>query len=101
MNRLRRSLFAAGMCLALSACENPFADSAPSLESLLSKGWLSDKLGIGQEKTPALTKPVRPLYCYETIGDGDCFDQPLERGGNRLVGFEGPAPAIDPPPTTQ
>lgn len=96
LNRLRRGFLAAGMCLALSACANPWADDAPSLESLLSKGWLFEKMGIEQTPTsmPTLPKSAKPVYCYETIGEGDCYDQPLEDGGNRLVGFEGPAPAM-------
>jgi hypothetical protein len=97
-NRLRRGFFAAGMCLALSACENPWAGSAPSLEALLSKGWLSEKIGMEEMLKPAPLKPVRPVYCYETIGAGDCYDLPLEDGGNRLVGYDGPAPQIDPLP---
>ncbi len=84
--RLRRGLLAAGMCLALSACENPFAEAAPSLENVLSAGWLFSKIGI--EPAEPVLKPVQPLYCYETIGGSDCYDQPLEDGGNRLVGFD-------------
>ncbi len=87
----RRGVFAAGLCLALSACENPWMEDAPSLESLLSTGWLfGDRQEV--EAPPAI---VQPVYCYETIGVGDCHDQPLEDGGNRLVGFEGPAPFAD------
>jgi len=101
MNRLRRGFFAAGMCLALSACESPWSEDAPSLETLLSRGWLFGQLGMEQVSTPTSPKPVQPVYCYETIGDGDCYDQPLEGGANRLVGFDGPAPAMEPLPTTQ
>jgi len=90
--QLRRGLLVAGMCLALSACENPFAGAAPSRENVLSTGWLFSKLGI--EPADLTLEPVQPLYCYETIGGSDCYDQPLEDGGNRLVGFEGPAPEM-------
>ena len=93
INRLRRGYFAAGLCLALSACENPWLEDAPSLETMLSKGWLMSKIGM-----PPPPQTVQPLYCYETIGVGDCYDRPLEDGGNRLVGFEGPVPQIDPLP---
>lgn len=92
--RLRRGFFAVGLCLALGACENPWLEDAPSLETMLSKGWL-----FGEKEAEASPQTVQPLYCYETIGDGDCHDQPLEDGGNRLVGFDGPAPAINPIPS--
>ena len=88
--RLRRGIFAAGLCLTLSACDNPWLEDAPSLETVLSKGWL-----FGEKKAVAPPRIVQPLYCYETIGVGDCHDQPLEDGGNRLVGYEGPAPETD------
>ncbi len=90
----RRGIFAAGLCLALSACENPLAEKAPNLESLLSTGWLFGD----REDVDAPPKIAEPVYCYETIGVGDCYDQPLEGGGNRLVGFEGPPPFTVPEP---
>jgi hypothetical protein len=69
-------------------------EDAPTLETLLSTGWLfGDRKNV--EATPRMAQPV---YCYETIGVGDCYDQPLEGGGNRLVGFEGPTPLTDTPP---
>ena len=95
INRLRRGVLAVGLCLTLSACENPLLEDAPSLETVLSKGWL-----FGDKDGDAAQSSVQPLYCYETIGVGDCHDQPLEDGGNRLVGFEGPAPEPDPLPAT-
>lgn len=95
--QLRRGFFAAGMCLALSACDNPWLEEKLSLDTVLSKSWLSGNVGI----EPASLKPEQPLYCYETLGTADCYDQPLEDGGNRLVGFEGPAPVMDPLPTAQ
>jgi hypothetical protein len=82
--------------LALSACDNPWLEDAPSLETVLSTGWL-----FGDRKEAAVPPTiVQPVYCYETIGVGDCHEQPLEDGGNRLVGFEGPTPFNDPLPTT-
>ncbi len=96
INRLRRGVFAAGLCLALSACDNPWLEDAPSLDTILSKGWLfGDKAPV---TTPSSSQPV---YCYETIGEGECHEQPLEDGGNRLVGFEGPAPETGPLPAKQ
>ena len=97
INRFRRGFLAASLCLALSACENPWLEDAPSLETMLSKGWLMGKMGIDS----AEPTPVQPVYCYETIGRGDCYDAPLQDGGGRLVGFEGPAPAMEPMPTTR
>ena len=64
--RLRRGFFAVGLCLALGACENPWLEDAPSLETMLSKGWL-----FGEKEAEASPQTVQPLYCYETIGDGD------------------------------
>ena len=92
--RLRRGFFAACLCLTLAACDNPWFEDAPSLDTVLSKGWL-----FGDKAAEARPATVQPVYCYETIGDRDCYDKPLEDGGNRLVGFDGPAPDIDPPPT--
>jgi hypothetical protein len=94
-NRIRRGFFAVGLCLALSACDTPWLEEVPSLDldTVLSKGWL-----FGDKDAGAASKTVQPVYCYETIGVGECYDQPLEDGGNRLIGFEGPAPAITPMP---
>lgn len=89
-NRLRPGTLALGLCLALGACQNPWLEDAPSLETVLSKGWL-----FGEKQTIAVPMTVQPLYCYETLGVGDCHDQPLEDGGNRLVGFEGPPPMVN------
>jgi hypothetical protein len=94
LNRLSRTIAAVGLCLVLSACENSWLEDAPSLETMLSTGWLFG--AIGAEAPP---KPAQPVYCYETIGVGDCHEAPLEDGGNRLVGFDGPAPNPDPLPT--
>lgn len=96
INRLRRGVFAAGLGLALSACDNPWLEDAPSLETVLSKGWL-----FGDKAAVAVPDTAQPVYCYETIGVGDCYQQPLEDGGNRLIGFEGPAPESDPLPAKQ
>lgn len=73
--------------VALSACENPWLDDAPSLDEVLSRGWL-----FGDLQAEERAKPAPSVYCYQTIGVGDCYDEPLSEGGNRLVGYEGPAP---------
>jgi len=82
----------AAMCLLLGACDNPWMEDAPSLDEVLSRGWL-----FGDAQSDAAEMAPMPLYCYETLGVGDCYDEPLADGGNRLIGFEGPAPiAIQP-----
>lgn len=73
--------------VALSACENPWLDKAPSLDEVLSRGWL-----FGDLKAEDAPKSAAPVYCYETIGVGDCYVEPLSDGGNRLIGYEGPKP---------
>ncbi len=70
----------------LAACANPFADDAPTFDEILAAGWLED------EQPPV---PLDPLYCYDTIGAEDCHEAPLEDGGNRLIGYQGPPPPID------
>ena len=80
--------------VALSACENPLADKAPTRNDVVSRGWLYGDL----EKAKPEPKSVQPVYCYRTIGVGDCFDQPLEGSEERLVGFDGPAPVSRPIP---
>lgn len=95
--RLRRGAVAAGLCLALAACENPFSEDAPSLDEVLSGGWLFGDKAKADRPPMFLT----PVYCYETIGDGDCYEQPLEGGGNRLIGFTGPPPPPSPPRPAQ
>lgn len=108
--RPRRYVVAIGLCLALSACENPLMDEAPTLDEILAEGRLMGKkldqaLTKGwlfrNEETDVPLKRAPPLYCYETIGVSDCYEQPLEGGGNRLVGFDGPPPEdITSPPLT-
>jgi len=72
--------------LVLTACNNPFADEAPTLNEILNKGWIGS--GLAAEEPANLA----PLYCYGTIARADCYDAPLPGQNNRLVGFEGPRP---------
>jgi len=74
-----------GLPLVLCACTNPFGDAAPTIDEVLAGGWLTE------EGPP---KPLTPLYCYGTIGSGDCHAAPLTDGGGRLVGFQGPPPPV-------
>lgn len=76
---------ALGAVLILSACENPWSEHLPSFDQVLSAGWLED------DAPPAVT----PIYCYETIGSNDCYQQPVDGAGNRLRGFEGPPPPMN------
>ncbi len=85
--RLRHGLFCAGLTFVMSACSNPWAEYAPTRETVLSSGWLSS-----ETTTAAATEPAPTVYCYQTIGVADCYDEPIEGGGNRLVGFDGPPP---------
>lgn len=78
---------AVASALVLAACSNPFSDDAPTFSELLSAGWLSPE--------KASPTPPDPLYCYETIGVGDCHVHPVAGEGNRLVGFEGPPPPVE------
>jgi len=94
--RRHRGVLAVGLCVALAACDNAWLEDAPSLDTMLSKSWLLGKMGV----EPDEPKPAAPVYCYETIGVGDCYDAPLEDGGSRLVGFEGPAPVAESRPAT-
>ncbi len=83
--RLRHGLFCAGLTFVMSACSNPWAEYAPTRETVLSSGWL-----YGETTTPSSPKLARAVYCYKTIGVADCHDEPIEDSGNRLVGFERP-----------
>lgn len=74
-----------GLPLVLAACANPFGDDAPTLDEVLAGGWLIED---------AAPEPEMPLYCYETIGAGDCHVAPLADEGSRLVGFQGPPPPV-------
>jgi len=74
-----------GLTLVLCACANPFEGDMPTLDEVLAGGWLLE------EGPP---EPVAPLYCYETIGSGDCHAAPLADEGGRLVGFQGPPPPV-------
>ena len=46
-----------------------------------------------------------PVYCYQSIGGGSCFETPHHRDQRRLVNYFGPAPERytppDPPPSAR
>ncbi len=35
----------------------------------------------------------QPVYCYQTIGEVQCFETPNHRDSRRMVNYYGPAPA--------
>ncbi len=35
-----------------------------------------------------------PVYCYETLGDPNCYRQPYHRDEDRLVNYYGPHPSV-------
>ena len=68
--------------LILSAC-NPFGGFRPTTDEVLEKNWAPDP------KDPFVKeKPKKNLYCYKTLGDPVCYDQPLESADHehRLIG---------------
>lgn len=99
IQRSRPALLSIGLCLALAACEGSLLEDGsaldslsslnplPSLEKAVSGGWL-----FGDTAEVAPPAQPEPIYCYETLGVRDCHEAPIDDGGNRLVGFEGPAP---------
>jgi hypothetical protein len=34
---------------------------------------------------------LRPIYCYRTLAEADCFVRPIDEG-SRLIGWYGPPP---------
>ena len=90
ITRLRRGLLCIGLTFAVSACTNPWAEYAPTRETVLSSGWLSS-----ETTAPSVAQPAPAVYCYKTIGVADCHNEPIEDGGNRLVGFERPPPPLN------
>ena len=77
--------------LSVGACTNPFADEALTLNELLGSGWL-----FAETDEPPHAPDESALYCYGTIGEEDCYREPLLREGGRLVGYQGaPPPSQD------
>lgn len=74
-----------GAALLVSACANPWSEYAEDFDEFLSAGWLEDPTPVH----------AAPIYCYGTIGSPDCYTTPQKGQGNRLQGYEGPAPRVD------
>ena len=75
----------------LTACTNPWAGAAATFQQVLNSGWLLDEEDVGVAEALSAASPV---YCYGTIGKGDCHSAPLSDSGNRLVGYQGPPPYV-------
>lgn len=45
------------------------------------------ELFAGHPKPIILNKPAPPVYCYETIGEPQCFSEPLEGQDRRLIKY--------------
>ncbi len=65
--------------LALSACGNPFADSAPTQNQILASGWT----------TPVVASRPGVIYCYRTLAAPDCRTSPEPGQEDRLVSHNG------------
>jgi hypothetical protein len=65
-------LVVAGLALCLCGCTQR---DQQSVENSL---W---QMFRGHPKPIILKKPDPPLYCYETLGERDCYTQPLGPAG--------------------
>ena len=78
-NRFLKVLFPFVGLVFLSACENPYIvqfkeEFGWTEERAVKDGWLESR------------KIAPPdIWCYETIGQADCFEKPDETEGSRLV----------------
>lgn len=76
MNRAARHVGRAGavaaLALALAACDHPWVEKKRielggwTQEKMLADGWLKAK-----------PEPRLPAYCYDTLGDPDCYADPV------------------------
>ncbi len=42
--------------------------------------------------------PSQAMYCYKTLANVDCYNEPVPQDARRLVGFTGPPPPAPVPP---
>ncbi|MHA1564469.1 MAG: hypothetical protein ACTSX7_04065 [Alphaproteobacteria bacterium] len=82
MLRHSQIVFFVAASLLLAGCTDILMP--PAVTDFVSMKWF-----IGPAPTMA---PADARYCYGTIGDPDCYREPLADGGNRLVGYVGPPP---------
>ena len=74
----RRALLAA-VLFGMTACGNPFADSAPTRSQIVAGGWVGP--------TPMRTQGT--IYCYRTLAVPDCRTTPEPGQEDRLVSNDG------------
>ncbi len=55
---------------------NPFADFRPNSADIVKSGW-------ARNKQPT---PVKPLFCYKTLGDTVCHAEAIDGAEDRLMG---------------
>lgn len=60
--------------LFLGGC-NPFAAYAPTSDHLATKQWAAGK-----------KQPMHKIYCYRTLGEHQCFTEPIKGKEHLLVG---------------
>lgn len=68
------------LCL-ITAC-NPFRYMAPDSVDIQTR----EKAKWGDVPAPY------PLYCYDTLADKVCYEKPIEKEKERLMGYYGPPP---------
>ena len=79
-----RAIASAALVLGLSAC-NPFAGFTPSETEILRAGFVErDRVA-----------PPKPVFCYATLAEVDCFRTPRRGEDNRLVGAYLPVYVIE------
>lgn len=55
---------------------NPFANYRPTSDDIVKKGWAKTHKKM----------PPKSIYCYKTIGDAMCYQQPLNGDQTHLQG---------------
>ena len=70
----------AAVALSLSAC-NPLQPFVPTETEILQAGFIA----------PDRFPPPRPIFCYRTLAEEDCFATPQPGEAHRLVGAYIPA----------
>lgn len=84
MNRVCRAIALGALALWLPAC-NPFAGFAPTETEILRAGLIE----------PDRFAPPKPVFCYGTLAEADCFRTPRRGESNRLVGAYLPVYVIE------
>ena len=68
--------------------------------SMLALAGTASAFSMCQPNRPDVIAYVEPapVYCYQTLGDPDCYAQPAPGDYNRLIGYYGPPPTDMPAP---